>query len=52
MLDVIIECNTKIVNYLDLTFNLNDGTYKPYKKSNNEMKYIHVDSYHPPSIIK
>ena len=51
-LDVIIECNTKIVNYLDVTFNLNNGTYKPYKKPNDEMKYIHVDSDHPPSIIK
>ena len=26
-LDVIIECNMKVVNYLDVTFNLNDGTY-------------------------
>ena len=52
MLDVIIECNTKIVNHLDVTFNLNDGTYKPYKKPNDETKYIHVDSDHPPSIIK
>ena len=25
--DVIMECNMKIVNYLDVTFNLNDGTY-------------------------
>ena len=25
-LDVIIECNMKIVNYLDVTFNLNGGT--------------------------
>ena len=25
-LDVIIECNMKVVNYLDITFNLNDGT--------------------------
>ena len=52
MLDVIIECNTKIINYLDVTFNLNDGTYKPYKKPNDETKYIHVGSDHPPSIIK
>ena len=39
MLDVIIECNTKIVNYLNVTFlsnYLNDGTYKPYKKPNDE----------------
>ena len=26
-LDIIIECNTKVVNYLGVTFNLNDGTY-------------------------
>ena len=25
---------------------------RPYKKPNNETKYIHVDSDHPPSIIK
>ena len=51
-LDVIVECNMKILNYLDVTFNLNDGTYKPHKKPNKEMKYIHVYSNHPPSIIK
>ena len=28
MLDVIIEGSTKIVIYLDVTFNLNDGKYK------------------------
>lgn len=27
-----------MVNYLDVTFNTNDGTYKPYKKSDNETK--------------
>ena len=32
-LDVIIECNMKIVNYLDITFNLNDSTYRPYQKT-------------------
>ena len=26
-LDIIIACNMKIVNYLNVTFNLNDGTY-------------------------
>ena len=25
-LDIIIQCNMKIVNYLDVTFNLNDRT--------------------------
>ena len=50
MLDVIIERNMKIVNHLDVIFNLNDDTYKPYKKPNNDTKYIHVDSDHPPSV--
>ena len=39
----------EIVNYLDVTFNLNDGTYKPYTKPNNEIKYIHKISHHPPT---
>ena len=42
----------KIVNYLDVTFNLNDGTYKPYTKPNNEIKYIRKDSNHPSSVIR
>ena len=29
VLSVIIECNMKIVNYLDVSFNLNEGTYHP-----------------------
>ena len=51
-LDVIIECNMKIVNYLDVTFNLNDGTYRPYQKPDNIILCIHVESNHPPNIIK
>ena len=51
-LDIIINCNMKIVNYLDVTLNLNDGSYRPYKKPNDETNYIHVNSDHPPSILK
>ena len=51
-LDVIIECNMKVVNYLDVTFNLDDGTYRPYQKPDNIIQYIHVESNHPPNIIK
>ena len=51
-LDIIINCNMKIVNYLDVTLNLNDGSYRPYKKPNEETNYIHVNSDHPPSILK
>ena len=48
-LDIITQCNMKVVNYLDVTFNLSDG---PYTKPNNEIKYIHKNSNHPPSVIR
>ena len=51
-LDIIINCNMKIVNYLDVTLNLNDESYRPYKRPNKETNYIHVNSDHPPSILK
>ena len=41
-----------IVNYLDVTLNLNNGSYRPYKKPNEETNYIHVNFDHPPSILK
>ena len=51
-LDITVQCNLKITNYLDITLNLNDGLYHPYKKPNKETNYIHVNTDHPPSIIK
>ena len=42
----------KMVNYLDVTFNLNDDTYRPYQKLGNITQYIQIESNHPPSIIK
>ena len=46
-----IETNSKVVNFLDITFNLNNGTYKPYKKPNDPLLYINKSSNHPPQII-
>ena len=34
-LDIIVQCNLKIINYLDITLNLNDGKYRPYRKPTN-----------------
>ena len=42
----------KVVNYLDITLDLNDGSYQPYRKPNAETHYIHIQSDHPPSITK
>ena len=47
-----IQCNLKIVDFVDVTFNFTDSSYCPFNKSNNEVNYIHKQSNHPPSIIK
>ena len=51
-LNIVIKCNLKIVDYLDVTLNLLNNTYKPFSKSNNEINYIHKEFNHPPSITK
>ena len=40
-----------MVDFLDVRFNLNDQTYEPYIKPNNELVYINKQSNHPPNII-
>ena len=50
-LDTVIKCNMKLVNYLDVTLNLNNSNYKPYHKPDNEILYTHKDSNHPLSIL-
>ena len=42
----------KTVNYLDVTLNLENPAYRPYQKENNQIKYINIESNHPPAIIK
>ena len=39
-------------NFLDLTFDLNNGSYKPYRKPNDDPLYINQFSNHPPPIIR
>ena len=46
-----VETNLKIVDFLDTTFNLNNSTYRPYKKPNDLLLYINKSSNHPPQII-
>ena len=45
------ENKLKIVDFLDITFNLNNGTYSPYKKPNNLLSCINKSSNHLPQII-
>ena len=46
------ECNLKIVKYLDITLDLNTDTYKPYRKPDDEIIYIHAKTNHPANILK
>ncbi|KAJ8049854.1 hypothetical protein HOLleu_02777 [Holothuria leucospilota] len=47
-LKITVASNLKVVDYLDITMNLNTGMYHPYKKPGDHTTYINVDSNHPP----
>ena len=51
-LQITIEANKKVVNFLDITLDLRTEIYKPYKKPNSNLTYVHKQSNHPPSIIR
>ena len=51
-LKLTIEANKKCVNFLDVTFDLRSGTFKPYMKPGNIPQYVNVQSNHPPSILR
>ena len=36
-----IETNLKEIDSIDVSLNLRNGTYRPYKKSNDKLLYIH-----------
>ena len=51
-LKITIEANKKVVNFLDVTLDLNTEKFKPYSKPSNTPLYVHSKSNHPPNIIK
>ena len=51
-LRITIDANKKIFNFLDVTMDLNKGTYQPYLKPDNKPLSVHSESNHPPSITK
>lgn len=51
-LKVIVNTKLKKVNFLDITLDLMNNIYQPYKKPNTNPIYLHPKSNHPPSIIK
>ena len=51
-LNLIIVFNKTTDDYLEITLNSLDGTYKLYQKPGSTLQYIHKESNHPPYIIK
>ena len=51
-LRITIQTNLRIVNFLDVTFNLSSGKYYPYRKPNDKPLYINRLSNHPPPILR
>ena len=51
-LTITIDANQKIFHFLDVTFNLNNDTYKPFTKPNDRPLYVNKKSNHPPRILE
>ena len=51
-LKITIETNLQITDFLDITFNLKNGKYYPFRKPNNDSLYINALSNHAKNIIK
>ena len=49
-LQITIEAGMKITDFLDVSFNLQNNTYRPFKKDSKTPVYIHKLSNHPPHI--
>ena len=50
-LKITIETNLQVVNFLDVTLNISNRTYRPYSKPNNIHQYINTKSNHPPAVL-
>ena len=51
-LRITTEANQHVVNFLDITLNLQKNTFQPYRKPGDTPVYINIQSNHPPSILK
>ena len=47
-----VVTNVTKVNYLDITFDLETGTHRPFRKPNDRPCYVHSESNHPPACLK
>ena len=52
VLEIVAQSNLRIANYLDVTLNLNDGSFRPCDKPDDIIQYINKEFNHPPNLIK
>ena len=49
-----IKTNLKVVDFLNITFSLSNGTWKPYRRTNDiyvNLLYVNTSSNHPLQVI-
>ena len=51
-LKIITNVNRKIVEFLDVTLDVKDGSNGPHHKPNSKPIYVQAQSNHPPSVLK
>ena len=51
-LDITIEANLKVTDFLNVELNVITQKHKPFTKPNNTILYVDANSNHPPSINK
>ena len=49
-LKVTVGTSSKVVDFLDITLDLTDGSFTPYTKPDNPLLYVDVNSNHPAKI--
>ena len=49
---ITISTNLKIVNFLDVTLNLENEICKPYRKPGDRPRYVNSESNHPSQFLK
>ena len=51
-LEITTEQPSQVANFLDVTLNCRDGSFRPFRKENSITEYVHRHSNHPPHITK
>ena len=51
-LKITVENPSHVVDFLDVTLNCADASYRPFRKENSTTEYVNKNSNHPPHIIK